>query len=75
MGIHAACKGHCKLEHPNARKRFLPQFGITHENGYKTCAECEICIKTDDVYCSCCGIKYRNRPRFSRIEKKMLVRI
>lgn len=31
-------------------------------NGYKYCGSCDFFIKTVDIYCKCCGRKFRTKP-------------
>jgi len=42
-----------------------------YKNGNKRCQICDIFIKWDGVYCSCCGQKLRTNPRRKQLKEKL----
>ena len=58
MGI---CKGIC-VSHKAKKKAGDLRYVI----GHKFCIDCQIFMKWEGIYCPCCGIKLRTKPRRSR---------
>ncbi|MDH3618792.1 MAG: hypothetical protein OEM89_08720 [Nitrosopumilus sp.] len=58
------CKGICH--------RFKAKW-IAHEyryaNGQKRCNTCEIFLEWDGLWCPCCGLSLRTRPRTSKYKQ------
>lgn len=52
------CKGICKRY-----KAHKPKGTGRYSSGQKRCQICEIFIKTDGLWCPCCGYRLRTKPR------------
>ncbi len=43
-----------------------------YQAGHKRCQVCEIFIKTEGIFCPCCGYRVRTKPRNSHDKKNLL---
>jgi hypothetical protein len=57
------CRDKCKDIKPQFRGNGL------YKNGFGRCNICGKFVKTDDIYCFCCGAKYRRSSRMSAYRK------
>lgn len=57
-----SCKGNCTA-HRRTRKLRGSGTSSPYGSGYKRCIVCGYWIKTVDIKCGCCGLRYRVRPR------------
>ena len=48
-----------------------PASGGRYENGQKRCQVCEVFLKTDEMWCPCCGLRLRSKPRNSKYKAKL----
>lgn len=60
-----ACKGICNRF---KAKRGDNMFG-RYADGQKRCQICEIWFKTVAIYCQCCGVRLRGKPRNTRYKE------
>ena len=52
------CKGIC-----TRHKASKPLKGQRYAQGQKRCQVCEIFMKVEGLFCPCCGIRLRTKPR------------
>ena len=63
------CKGIC-LRHRAPK----PIQSGRYASGQKRCQGCEIFIKWDMLWCPCCGLRLRTRPRNSAYKERFAIR-
>ena len=63
------CKGIC-LRH----KAPKPIQSGRYASGQKRCQPCDIFIKWDMLWCPCCGLRLRTRPRNSAYKERFAIR-
>jgi len=60
------CKGVC------TRYKAHKKGGISwYGNGFKWCQTCEMFLKADGVFCPCCNIRLRNKPKNKKYKEKL----
>lgn len=59
------CKGNCIKYVSNTKKK-----GGRYLNGQKRCQACEIFIIWNGLFCPCCGIRLRTRPRTMKYKEQ-----
>ena len=64
-----ACKGIC-LRHRAPK----PIQSGRYASGQKRCQSCEIFIEWDCLWCPCCGIRLRTKPRNSTYKERFAIR-
>ena len=60
------CKGRCKIY----KAKFV-KGGRRYLEGQKNCSVCGIFIRWDGLYCPCCGMKLRWKPRNPKYKKEL----
>ena len=63
------CKGIC-LRH----KAPKPIQSGRYASGQKRCQPCDIFIKWDMLWCPCCGLRLRTKPRNSAYKERFAIR-
>ncbi len=62
----SGCKGICtryKAQKPVGAGRY--------SSGQKRCQICEIFMKTDELWCPCCGYRLRSKPRNRKYKERL----
>ena len=59
------CKNICK----NYKVYWNSALGSRYALGHKRCYKCEVFMKVDGVYCPCCSIRLKYKPR-NQYQKK-----
>jgi hypothetical protein len=65
-----ACKGVCHRYKTKGNVN-----GLRYANGQKRCNICEIFVNWDGLWCPCCGMHLRTRPKISRYRQKCIIQV
>lgn len=60
------CKGIC-----NRIKAKKPDSGSRYAVGQKRCQLCEVFFLVDGLFCPCCGVRLRTKPRNKKYKEKL----
>lgn len=65
-GSIMACKGIC-----TRYKAIGPMSEGRYKNGYKRCNVCDLFITYEGLFCPCCGMRLRVKPRSKKYKEKL----
>ena len=62
------CKGTC-----SRHKAMRPSTGNRYLIGQKRCQVCQIFIDWQGLFCPCCGVRLRHKPRNKKFKEMMMM--
>lgn len=61
------CRRICQTIKADVSNRDAP-----YRLGYKRCSGCNIFLKTIEIYCPCCHVKLRSKPKARKYKDKLM---